>query len=240
MLTLAIIVTLVIVFLYIWRLTVIRFKFNFNEKDMFMFFGLPGSGKTTVCADMVRQINKKKSLSRCIAYCNFPVKGAAKLSRSDIGQIDFRSDGKDRPVLLLDEASTVYFKRNAMNKVKDKTGKLVNEFSDAENQFHSMHRHYHTMEIFFAQSWDGVDLRLRELSTGLFYVERSRLPYLIKIREISKIFTIRDDDHQPCDGYEFSRFSKRYVFAPICWKLFDTYHAPDLPVQIPQYWYDEK
>ena len=217
---------------------IFRFRFSFCEKDMFMFFGLPGSGKTTVCADIVRQILKKfKSI---IAYCNFPILGAFKCSRDQIGRVNFCTSEKPNAVLLLDEASTVYFKRSAMNKVKDKkTGQMVNEFSDAENSFHSMHRHYHTMEILFAQSWDGVDLRLRELSTGLFYVEPSRIRNFIKIRKIVKIFTIRDEDHQPCDGYEFERFSSRYVWAPPCWKMFDTYHAPELPEVVPELWYEE-
>ena len=218
-----------------------RYRFSFNEKDMFMYFGLPGSGKSTLLADIVRQILKKKrkdGTTYYLPYTNFPVKGALKVSRQDIGTYDFTT-ADQKAVLLLDEASTVYFKRNAMNKVKDKSGKLVNEFSNAENEFHSMHRHYHTMELLFAQSWDGVDLRLRELSTGLFYVEPSRIRNFIKVRKISKIFTIREEDHQPCDGYEFERFSSRYVWAPPCWKMFDTYAAPELEPIIHEFWYDD-
>lgn len=239
MLTILFIILAIIAVLYVLRLTLLRFRFRFNEKDMFMFFGLPGSGKTTVCADIVRQCLTDKRLRKCIPYCNFPVKGAFKCCRSDIGHVDFVAEGYNSAVLLLDEASTVYFKRNATNKIKDKkTGQMVNEFSNAENEFHSMHRHYHTMEVLFAQSWDGVDLRLRELSTGLFYVEPSRLRPFIKIRTITKIFTIREEDHQPCDGYEFERFSSRYVWAPRCWKMFDTYHAPELEKIDPDSWYD--
>ena len=226
------ITTIVAVFFFVIYLHHFLFiySFRFNEKDMFMFFGLPGSGKTTLCADIVRQCQKNYCKWKINTFCNFPVKGAYKLDRSDIGRVGFTSEIHPKAVLLLDEASTVYFKRNAMNKVKDKkTGQLVNEFSNDENIFHSMHRHYHTMEILFAQSWDGVDLRLRELSTGLFYVEPSRIRNFIKIRKIVKIFTIREDDHQPCDGYEFERFSSRYVWAPPCWKMFDTYNAPALP-----------
>ena len=221
---------------------IFRYRFRFSEKDCFMFFGLPGSGKSTLLAEIVRQILKlrnKDGTVKVLPYTNFPVKGALMVERSDIGNVDFTTETQNA-VLLLDEASTVYFKRNAMNKVKDKSGKLVNEFRDAENIFHSMHRHYHTMEMLFAQSWDGVDLRLRELSTGLFYVEPSRIRNFIKIRKITKIFTIREEDHQPCDGYEFERFSSRYVWAPPAWKMFDTYAAPELPKIFHQFWYDDE
>ena len=221
MIIIILILALVIGFIYFLRFTLLRFKFDFNEKDMLMFFGLPGSGKTTVCADIIRQILTYKKLKTVIPFVNFPMKGAYKIDRDDIGSYDLSQPGKDKPLILLDEASTVYMKRDAMTRKKDGTLK----FGEAENKFFSMHRHYHTEVVMFAQSWDGVDLRLRELSTGLFYVEPSRLPGWIKIRKISKIFTI-DETHQPIDGYDFVRFSSRYVWARRCWKYFDTYDAP--------------
>ena len=238
--TLTFIAVLFIGIVYLHHLVLFRFRFRFGEKEMFMYFGLPGSGKTTVCAEIIRQINnaKKGTLSKIRSFCNFPVKGAFKLNREDIGNVDFRDDNHPLALLCIDEASTVYFKRNAVLKVKDsKTGQMRNAFSDAENIFHSMHRHYKTMEVLFAQSWDGVDLRLRELSTGLYYVEPSRLRNIIKIRKIVKIFTIREDDHQPCDGYEFERFSSRYIWAPPAWKMFDTYDAPTLQYIDAERWY---
>ena len=224
--------------LFLIRLILLKFHFGFNEADMLMFFGLPGSGKSTVCADIIRQcyLAKKKKIRKIPndvdVYCNFPVVGAYSLSRDDIGSIDFRCSG-DHALLCIDEASTVYFKRNAMS--KDPKSK----FRDAENEFHSMHRHYKTMEVFFAQSWDGVDLRLRELSTGLYYVEPSRIRPFIKIRRIVKIFKINEDS-QPVDGYDFAKWSSRYVYSPAAWKLFDTYHAPVLPKIVAASWYPDR
>lgn len=234
----AFIIFLIYLVLYLIRKYILKYKFKFNESDMLMFFGLPGSGKSTVCADIVRQcfFAKKKSNklipSDCDIYCNFPVIGANTLNRDDIGITDFRSSG-DHALLLLDEASTVYFKRNAMS--KDPKSK----FRDEENAFHSMHRHYKTMEVFFSQSWDGVDLRLRELNTGLYYVEPSRIRPFIKIRKIVKIFKINEDS-QPVDGYDFEKWSSRYVYAPAAWYLFDTYHAPDLPRKVASAWYPDQ
>lgn len=225
--------------LFLIRFTLLRFKFKFNPADMWMFFGLPGSGKSTVCAEIIRQIylssfKLKSALHGIAVYCNFPVRHSFKISRDDIGVIDFRTDSCDRALLCIDECSTVYMKRDAMTRKKD--GSL--KFGEEENKFHSMHRHYKTMEVLFAQSWDGVDLRMRELSTGLFYVEPSRIRPFIKIRKISKIFAI-NDEHQPIDGYDFEKWSSRYVYAPHAWKLFDTYDAPSLPQVRPSEWYDE-
>lgn len=225
--------------LYLIRKYLLKYRFSFNESDMLMFFGLPGSGKSTVCADIVRQCffakkSPNKRIPKDIAtYCNFPIIGAYSLNRDDIGNVDFRRVGSDHALLLIDEASTVYFKRNAMS--KDPKSK----FRDSENEFHSMHRHYKTMEVFFAQSWDGVDLRLRELSTGLYYVEPSRIRPFIKIRKIVKIFKI-DENSQPIDGYDFEKWSSRYVYAPAAWYLFDTYHAPELPSKVPDEWYPDQ
>ena len=233
-----VIFALIYLFLYLLRKYILKYKFKFDESAMIMFFGLPGSGKSTVCADIVRQICfARKRFNKFVpkdtdVYCNFPVIGANTLCRDQIGSVDFRSTG-DHAVLLIDEASTVYFKRNAMSKDPK------NKFKDSENEFHSMHRHYKTMEVFFAQSWDGVDLRLRELSTGLYYVEPSRIRPFIKIRKIIKIFKI-DENSQPIDGYDFEKWSSRYVYAPAAWLLFDTYHAPDLPKLVPAEWYPDQ
>lgn len=216
--------------LWCWRFFIVKYRFRFNESDCWMFFGLPGSGKSTLLADIVRQIKKYKKFKLINVFANFPVHGAKKISRQDIGTYDLLDKEHNKSLLLLDEASTVYFKRNAVSKDPKK------QFQDRENEFYSMHRHYHSMVCLFAQSWDGVDLRLRELSTRLFYVQKSRIRNFIKIRRIVKIFSI-NDEHQPCDGYEFEKFSSRYVYAPRCWKLFDTYHAPDLEKKEFDEWY---
>lgn len=224
------------VLFFIHHFFLFRFRFVFNEADLHMYFGLPGSGKSTVCADIVRQItsvSSRSKLSSVVPFTNFPVRNAFRLDRDMIGNYDFVTPECTGAVLLLDEASTVYMKRDAMTRKKD--GSL--KFGESENKFHSMHRHYHTMEVCFAQSWDGVDLRLRELSTGLFYVEKSRIWGFIKVRRISKIFAI-NEDHQPVDGYDFVKWSSRYVWARRAWKLFDTYEAPELLKIQPEYWYD--
>lgn len=209
-------------FIFIWHFFIFRYRFQFHDSDLFMFFGLPGSGKSTVCADIVRQGITKKKFKNIGFFSNFPITGAYELHRDDLGKYDLRTSKKPKSVALIDEASTVYWKRESIQK-----GNKNPAFNADSNIFFSMHRHMQAMPIFFAQSWDGVDIRIRELSTKLFYVEHSRIRGFIKIRQIAKIFTI-NEEHQPSDGYDFVKFSSRYVYAPITWKMFDSYNSPPL------------
>lgn len=218
------------IFIFVHHFFIARFKFKFNASAMYMFFGLPGSGKSTVCAEIVRQIMIRASLKNINVYCNFPVTGSLEINRDEIGCYELRDELHPKSVLLVDEASTVYWKRDSVSRDSKKRN-----FTEDSNKFFSLHRHYLNMPIFFAQSWDGVDIRIRELSTKLFYVEHSRIKNFIKIRQIAKIFTI-DENHQPSDGYDFVKFSSRYVWAPRCWKMFDSYIAPDLEKKEWKYW----
>lgn len=186
-----------------------RFIFRFDKIDgsqFWVFFGLPGSGKTTILAEICRQCILRHM--RCMS--NVPITGVEKVERGDLGKFQI-----ENCVLLFDEASIDYFKRD------------FKAFTKEENTFHSLHRHYNVHEIFFAQTWDGMDLRLRELNTKLFFV--TKLPFgIIRIQRIAKAFKI-DEDGQPMDGYEFVPFSSKFVFARKAWKLFDTLDAPKLP-----------
>lgn len=180
----------------------------FNEKAFHLYFGLPGCGKTTALTYMFL-LFRKRPLD---IFTNVKLAGAYKLSRSDIGKYDLHVDHKNS-VVLVDEASTLYFKRN------------FSAFSNEENTFHSEHRHHHVMECFFCQTWDGIDLRLRELNSHLFYVSSKDYPIIGKvifIRRIAKAFAISNEG-DPKDSYEFVKFSTRWFLARPVFKWFDTY-----------------
>ena len=67
-----------------------------------IYFGVPGSGKTTLAAKIVLE-NLKKGIK---TYSNVPIKGALLYSASDIGSIDI-SDGE----MLVDEAGIQFNNR---------------------------------------------------------------------------------------------------------------------------------
>lgn len=186
---------------------------KFDEKGFYLYFGLPGCGKTTAMCYMALKFLKNKALE---VFSNVRIKGAYKVSRGDFGVYDLHVE-KEKSVVMIDEASVHYFKRDFA------------KFNSQENEFHSLHRHYHVHECFFCQTWDGIDQRLRELNSHLFYVYNKDYPIIGKvifIRQIKKAFGIYEGD--PKDSYEFKRFSTRWFLAKPVFKYFNTYEAPAL------------
>ena len=214
-------VLLVVVFFFTgWRLRVIllcvlgfilwftHWKPSFDEKRFELYFGLPGCGKTTALTYMYL-LFRKRSLD---IFTNVKLAGAYKVHRSDFGKYDLHVN-HEKSVVLYDEASCGYFKRNFA------------AFSNEENTFHSEHRHHHVMECFFCQTWDGIDLRLRELNSHLFYVSSKDYPIIGKvifIRRIAKAFNISAEG-DPKDAYQFLKFSTRWFLARPVFKWFNTY-----------------
>lgn len=197
-----------IVALLIW---ITHWRPQFDEKAFHLYFGLPGCGKTTALCYMYLKLRKAVDV-----FSNVDLPGAYKLHRSDFGRYDLHVE-KENSIVLQDEASVHYFKRDFA------------KFNSEENSFHSMHRHYHVMECFFCQTWDGIDQRLRELNSHLFYVYNKDYPIIGKvifIRQIRKAFNIFDGD--PKDSYEFKPFSTRWFLAKPVFKYFNTYDAPPL------------
>lgn len=226
MLTILILLVVVYAFLWLTHFFILKYRFQFKEDDVTMVFGLPGSGKTTLCADIARQMYLNKRECNTAVLCNFPLHHTFKVTRNDIGKFDVRGTDYDKALILIDEGSVIYNKRL-----------WKDSFLQEENSFHSMHRHYKTQEVVFAQSWDGVDSRMRELTSNLLYVSKARIRPFIKVRRIAKDFDIIDK--VPLDGYTFEKWSTRYVFAPRAWKLFDTYDAPPLPPLKLHGWYKD-
>ena len=191
-----------------------HWKPKFDEAAFHLYFGLPGCGKTTALAYMFFRFQKMHKFD---LFSNVQLKGAYKLDRSDFGVFDLHVD-YDKSICFVDEASVYYFKRDFA------------KFSTKENSFHSQHRKHHVMECFFCQTWDGIDQRLRELNSHLYYVYNKNYPVIGKvifIREIMKAFDIYTGD--PKDSYQFKPFSTRWFLGRSVFRKFNTYEVEKLP-----------
>lgn len=189
----------------------------FSKRSNFfdMYIGVPGSGKTTFAAYLAKKRRKKakKKKTNDLILSNFPLKGAFKIVKSDIGQYMIHDC-----LLIMDEAGIDYNNRN------------FKTFSDDETYFYKFHRHYNVDIAMFSQDFD-VDVKLRKLATRLFIVEKSFIPGFIKRRQISKKIGIDKNTKQLIDEYKFVIFGTKYIYAPKLWKLFDSYSHKKLPIK---------
>lgn len=186
----------------------------FDHRDISLFsptirvwFGVPGSGKTSIAAWIARSSIKHhyKVLS------NVPIKDTYKLEENDLGTFDMSFDG-DGCHVIYDEAT-----------VNGLDNRNFKEFSKSNKPtYFSLHRHMNNRVDVFSQDYD-VDLKIkgRAGTKGLFHLTRSPIPGFVIYRRIQKIFFIKKDDKQFIDGFKYAGLP-RVCYVRSVWKAFDT------------------
>lgn len=204
-----IIYVLVFIYLILFILEIFLKKRN-NTFDT--YFGVPGSGKTTLAAYLSRKrIKKKKKV-----YSNVAIKGTYAIDKKDIGKYDM-TDG----LIICDEAGVEFNNRN-----------YSKNFEDYQIDFLKHHRHYNVDLAFFSQYWNDIDVTLRRLSTRLFLLKKSIIPFFIVRKKIGKRISIDEQTKQIIDEYYFVPFfffGTKHIFSPTLWKMFNTHEKKELP-----------
>lgn len=165
-----------------------------------MFFGSPGSGKTTLGARMVYLNNRKKRYSKI--YTNFECVGAYRFDCSDFSLFAPEPDS----LVIIDEAGI------------DFNNRKYKELSQSMITFFKLHRHYSVDIIFLSQSWEDVDITIRRLCDKLIYIKK--LGPFTMTRDIRKFVLIDKDTKQIIDGYSFNGFFDLIFSHKLPFKLF--------------------
>lgn len=174
-----------------------------------VYFGAPGSGKSTMACRLALRALKKGIK----VYSNVPIKGCLELDpRADIGKYEI-SNG----LVLVDECGIEFNNRD------------FKSFTKEMNQWFKLYRHARCDVVIFSQSYEDMDKKLRILADRYFLIERSIIPRFIRCRRILKRIAINDYDRQIIDAYDFVPFSRRLYFAPLYWKHFDSFAMPPYP-----------
>lgn len=204
-----------------------------------VYFGVPGSGKTTFAAYLTkwalhenalirfcrkhenfftRSILKSKYLKRRIdVYSNVPITGAYQLdAKNDIGNYMI-ADAK----VIIDEAGIEYNNRN------------YKSFPQAAIYFYKYHRHYQTSVDVFSQSFEDMDVTLRRLAQNFYVVRKSLVPFCVVSRRIRRKVGVDETTKQITDLYSMGLpiIDTKRIFSPPLWKLFNSYSRKELPVK---------
>ncbi len=198
-----------------------------------VFFGSPGSGKTTLaCAMFFKQQKRDRKLT-CRGklprydyyYSNFDNDLSKKATLSSLGAWTF----PEHSYIIIDEAGIEYNSR----KYKELPQSTIGWFK--------LHRHYRCDVDFISQSWDDMDITIRRLADELWYIKKYGPISLI--RRVYKSVKVDDNTHQIIDAYDMGKLIKRllpfpfhqktwfFVWRPKYYKYFNTFERPNLPVQ---------
>lgn len=188
--------------------------FNRSPYKLHIYFGLPGSGKSTKAASIVahNELIGRKTFS------NVPISGAYEFSpHEDLGVYHIYDVD-----MIIDEAGLEYNNRN------------FKSFTQAETYFFKYHRHYKVNIYLFSQSYDDMDKKIRALCSKLWVVKRSLIPKTVLFIPVLRKVGIDELSHQVVDSYyfnpfPFSLFTNKRIFGPFYYNRFNTYSHRDLP-----------
>lgn len=207
-----------------------------------VYFGSPGSGKTThimysICKQIKYLQSFKYKLSKLPVFdklilkqpdsyytnvkdCVFPYYPSSELGKTAL---------PPNSIYYLDEAGIDF------NNRKYKT------MSIESIAYLKLHRHYRHDINFYSQSWEDMDVTIRRLADRYYHL--SKLGPFTLVRRVRKFTTVDTNTQQIIDGYKFTgilwRLVPRFlggfksfylVFRPKYYKYFNSY-AIDEPLE---------
>lgn len=204
-----------------------------------VYFGVPGSGKTTFAAHLTKWalheniiiricrrynnfltrwiLNSGYLKRRIDVYSNVPITGAYQLdAKSDIGHYMIQ-DAK----IIIDEAGIEYNNRN------------FKSFPPESIYFYKYHRHYQTSVDVFSQSYEDMDVTLRRLAQNFYVVRKSFVPFCVVARRIRRKVGVDEQTKQIADLYSMGLpfLDTKRIFSPPLWKMFNSYSRKELPTK---------
>lgn len=195
---------------------------NKFKPGLHIFIGVPGSGKTTFAAALCKKFMKSRKFKGKNCFSNVPILGTYRYSpRDDMGK-NLLEDG----LIICDEAGIEFNGRQWKSMAQDCI------------EFAKTYRHYGLVHFcFFSQALD-IDQTFIRLANSAHNCHK--VLFWVFLRDYEKIL-VQDENHQFIYGWRpvpLIRGGLHCIFAPLYWKLFDTYEYKPLPAKQYPLWDD--
>ena len=193
------------------------------DDGLCIYYGIPGSGKTTTAAYLARHSKSG------VVYSNVPILGAVKICREHIGCFDI-SNGD----LIFDEAGSEFnarygTKKNSSLYTSEEQAKWIREF-----------RHHRIKRFsLFSQRVD-IDPILRGLCFKVYILQKIRAPFLVILIGCKQRLRPNPPEGKKYgpleEGFKLCATDIHFIFSPPLWKCFDSYEAEPLPFKDFEKW----
>lgn len=167
-------------------------------------FTPPGGGKTTLASDLVREIMHNEENKGKKIYSNVPIIGAHRFEIEDLGKYELKDC-----ILIIDEAGGRLSNRNWQHNLNIEQIKTL-----------KLHRHLNMDVWLFSQSYGDVDNKFRELTTGLYMLKDSIIPFRINAKAIKKNVDLING--AIIDFYEWDKPNFFHFWSVPNWAYFNT------------------
>lgn len=177
------------------------------------YFGVPGCGKSTI---LVKEYKKNKRRYDHIYTINIQIRGVQMISKEDLEKYKFKNT-----LILWDEITM------------DADNREFKTFSKELRDFFLLHRHLGCDIIYATQNFENVDKKVRDLTSELWYMSKSVVPFLKSFTSAKRIYrsiNINEHTSELTLGYRFCNFIEslfvsnfKLVFRPIYYRYFDTH-----------------
>lgn len=177
------------------------------------YFGVPGVGKSTI---LVREYLKNRKYYKFIYTINIQIANVPMIDKSDLEKYKFKN-----ALILWDEITM------------DADNREYKSFSKDLRDFFILHRHLGCDIIYATQNFENVDKKVRDLTSELWYMSKSVIPFFNKFTTAKRIYrtiNINELSSELTLGYRFCNFLEsifvsncKIVFRPRYYKYFDTH-----------------
>lgn len=186
------------------------------------YFGVPGCGKSTI---LVREYKRNKRRYSHIYTINLQIKGVPMITKEDLEKYKFVNT-----LILWDEITM------------DADNREFKSFSKDLRDFFLLHRHLGCDIIYATQNFENVDKKVRDLTSELWYMSKSVIPFFSSFTSAKRIYraiNINEHTSELTLGYRFCNFIEsifvsnfRLIFRPLYYRYFDTHDELSLKARL--------